>query len=156
MLKIALPPGWSGFINGIQNMNSNYLIIMWAGTYIFPYALGSPLWLKLYLLRCTRCKLTVVTGPLVPPETLSHHSEWKVKVHYIVYVWTTRENRMENCSYPIGNVISIGNVKPTTIRGKEVIYIIVHFNISDTRCYKFHRKLPQFYTKSCSFNTYMT
>ena len=34
-LKIALHPGWSGFLYGVQNMNSSCLIIMWAGTYFW-------------------------------------------------------------------------------------------------------------------------
>ena len=39
--------------------------------------------------KITRCKLLEVTGPLVPLEILSHESE------STLYVWTTRENRMD-------------------------------------------------------------
>ena len=54
---------------------------------------------KLYPLRCTKCKITVVTGTLFPPEISSHHSERKVKVHFMY-------ERQERTELKIGSYLS--------------------------------------------------
>ena len=122
MLKIAFPPDWSGFLNVVQNMNSNCRIIMWADTYIF-YALGSMLWLKLYPWWCTRCKITVVTGsPEINPITVN--GKWK-------YTISMNDKRDPNgkFSFPLGNVISI--VTDNTVLRDEPQ---IHKGAGEARC----------------------
>ena len=50
----------------------------------FSYAQGSKLWLKLFHLRISRCKLTVVTGTLFRPRSNPITVNRKfIKVHYL-------------------------------------------------------------------------
>ena len=77
-----MPSGWSGISKRCTKYELK-LSYYYENRYLqFSYAQGSMFLLKLFPLRCTRFKLTAVTGPLDPPEIQSHHSERNVKVRY--------------------------------------------------------------------------
>ena len=87
--KNSAPRADGGFLNDVQNTNSNCGITMWAGIYNFlvyrEYVL-----IEIISFKITRCKLTEVTGPIVPLEIKSHECE------STLYVRMTTENRMDN------------------------------------------------------------
>ena len=67
--KNSAPRAGRGFLNDVQNINSNCDITMWAGIYNFlVHRGGGYVLIEIISIKITRCKLTEVTGPLVPPE----------------------------------------------------------------------------------------
>ena len=65
--KNSAPRADRGFLNDVQNINSNFDITMWAGIYNFLMHRGV-CFIEIISFKITRCKLTEVTGPLVPLE----------------------------------------------------------------------------------------
>ena len=102
--KNCIPQGWSGMSKRFTKYELK-LSYYYVSKYLkFSHALGSIFLSEIFPLRCTRCKRTVVTGPLVPPQILSHHSERKVKVHYM---YERQDNIRNKIFVPRGKVTSI-------------------------------------------------
>ena len=78
--KNSAPRASRGFLNEVQNKTQT-VIFLCEQVFTIYLCIGEYVLIKIISFKITRCKLTEVTGPFVPPEIYSHGSESTLYVH---------------------------------------------------------------------------
>ena len=104
-----------GFLNDVQ-IQTQTVILLCEQVFTIFLCIGEYVLIEIISFRITRCKLTEVTGPLVPLEILSHESE------STLYVWMTTENRMDIFRILSATLLALW---VTALSDKHVLWILM-------------------------------